>query len=579
MKVVNAMKIYIFFVYFLFLPFFVFSQTEGHIVREIDFEGRQVKEVFPFDQRFKIKSFDTQFDELYFKYYIKDLPKIKDSISKLTTLIENNPNDKINYERIKKRLEREERKFYFLGENLGEIEINKIDPNAKKAIISSSIGPLHPNVEYVFEFQGRKYIRLTTEQELELRVKTADIITKYYKDNGVKNQAFSTIRKEVHNLLMALVGSKNIYDKDNNKIELDTSRLYATHLNDPIDSLGIYYYTIETAESNITQKSDTIIKKVKRSESLFAKIEDLANGKLDNEITTETQDKINEPLEDSDISFKQIATIIKLYGKDDFINKVLKQSYKITKTGLALFDSQNEGIAVDNNSINLLFHFFKFLNEKRDINNNLLFETDINDLNELTKDFGSIKSEVKNIYDFKEKIKKLSEEIPNVLRNAYILEDIKINESVFIDIVSSKNPYVGVDLGVVYAFSPQVLFSYQGLNIYFRPINREALFEDFKRGDRFWKRFSVYIGIAQPLTDKPKKFESLFGDNNLLTGVGWRFNRAMRLNIGGLVYKERNENPLINNEKIKLSPTISVSFDIDLVAAFGSVGKILNLKE
>ncbi|WAC02450.1 hypothetical protein N7U66_01670 [Lacinutrix neustonica] len=173
-------------------------------------------------------------------------------------------------------------------------------------------------------------------------------------------------------------------------------------------------------------------------------------------------------------------------------------------------------------------------------------------------------------------INALASSIPNILNDAFIRDIISIEEAIYMDLTAKKNAYIGIDLGLVYAFSLESVFIYEGTNFYFRPVNREALFSDLEGWDAFFKRFSIYLGMAQLLTDKPDNFEPLFGKSSLLTGVGWRLNRTFRINAGALMHYKTNPNPLIDTQTFKVSPTISFSVDLDIAQALGSVGKILN---
>ena len=164
------------------------------------------------------------------------------------------------------------------------------------------------------------------------------------------------------------------------------------------------------------------------------------------------------------------------------------------------------------------------------------------------------------------------------MEGAFLKDEFQLSHSVSIPVESMKDIYYGLDVGFSYALGINTLFTYQGLNIYLAPINRETPFSLYKGNDRWLKRISIYLGIAQTLGSAPIEYEPLFSGNSLIVGAGWRFNRAMRINIGGLIYREKDLNPLISKTTVAVSPTISLTVDVDLAAGFGAVGKVFNLK-
>jgi hypothetical protein len=90
----------------------------------------------------------------------------------------------------------------------------------------------------------------------------------------------------------------------------------------------------------------------------------------------------------------------------------------------------------------------------------------------------------------------------------------------------------------------------------------------------------VYAGVTNGFygTTKSERYEATLGGNNdLILGLGVRFNRAMRINTGLQFYFLKDRNPLIDRKKLHASPVTSLTLDINIISALGSLGKILKL--
>jgi hypothetical protein len=85
--------------------------------------------------------------------------------------------------------------------------------------------------------------------------------------------------------------------------------------------------------------------------------------------------------------------------------------------------------------------------------------------------------------------------------------------------------------------------------------------------DTFWQRFSMMVGInLGEVNNQADSLSGVFGNKQLFLGAGLRLTEYLRLGGGVLVYKHQNPNPLIREEKLKGTPYLSLSVDIDAVA-------------
>lgn len=136
------------------------------------------------------------------------------------------------------------------------------------------------------------------------------------------------------------------------------------------------------------------------------------------------------------------------------------------------------------------------------------------------------------------------------------------------DVLSTEaNLYVGLDLGVLYAFEVERAAAYVGADVYFGPVNKKASLRD--RGG-FKKRFSVTVGITLTdlgLEDDPRIEPLLGGGSNLVLGAGFRLARSMRIGGGTLMVLKNDPNPLVTDRSLAFTPYASFSFDVDLVGA------------
>ncbi|WP_111308879.1 hypothetical protein [Confluentibacter sediminis] len=542
--------------YIIFLLLFVLiqktnAQNEGESTQtkklphiKIDIDAEETTTVLPFDQRFKFESFKTVYDSIYFCYSIKA----------------GNRKD-----------------WHYMTGREFPLRIKK---TTGVAVFPESIEPLHPNLPYTFQFLAYKKVELKPEEKSNLKNETVNLIKdRFSNSQNTKTSDIDVFKRKIIALLRKYAKAESIYNSNGTLLNIDFP-LYKTYLYPAIDRLeGLSKDINDRLEPNISDRKNRIFEEINKDKNVIVQIFKICNGdiKPSPKLTSKLNSVINSTVENnSTLTVEQLGT----FFFDDYkynLNAILNKNQKIT--GASLTPSNQ----LDKNSIILLKSFFDKIisNNTTDNNNNKVIfdEGSIMILENIRDSFEEIIIKLNEIDNRKLKIRELSNLIPDALDEAYVLDNITLEESIMMDLTSQKNAYIGIDLGIVYAFSPQSFFIYEGTNIYFRPVNREALFSDLEGWDEFFKRFSVYIGIAQLLTDKPDDFEPLFGKNSLLTGVGWRLNRTFRLNFGGLMYYKTDPNPLITDKSLKISPTVSFSADIDVIKAMGSVGKILNITQ
>ncbi len=138
----------------------------------------------------------------------------------------------------------------------------------------------------------------------------------------------------------------------------------------------------------------------------------------------------------------------------------------------------------------------------------------------------------------------------------------------------SRN-YISADTGIVCTPELSECNTYAGTNIYFRPINKDAPLNQF--GGFFQtlsRRLSATLGLTVQGVGDDKTRDDLFNNQSLLLGLGARMTTSVRLTAGGLLFKKRDPNPLVTDEKLTTTYFLSVSFDIDVVPSLQGIGSL-----
>lgn len=142
-----------------------------------------------------------------------------------------------------------------------------------------------------------------------------------------------------------------------------------------------------------------------------------------------------------------------------------------------------------------------------------------------------------------------------------------------------QNYYVSADAGLVAAPELDAVVSYVGVNLYLRPVNKNAPLRQLGSfGKTFSRRFAFTLGLTvQSLADGdngngPTR-QDLFGNQSMLIGAGLRITDMIRLGGGALVFKQDDPSPLITRFETAVSYYLTVSFDLNVARAFqGGLG-------
>jgi hypothetical protein len=136
---------------------------------------------------------------------------------------------------------------------------------------------------------------------------------------------------------------------------------------------------------------------------------------------------------------------------------------------------------------------------------------------------------------------------------------------------------------------------YFGLNIFFRPVNRDAPLKDLPANRKLAKsnhdssehvddnlsatrtimqHLSLSVGLTFGSMNV-RYFDNLFNGTSLVVGPSYRFARAFRITTGVAVLKRTNPNPLFDTEKVTAGYYASFSVDFDFLSTVKSFTNLI----
>lgn len=150
---------------------------------------------------------------------------------------------------------------------------------------------------------------------------------------------------------------------------------------------------------------------------------------------------------------------------------------------------------------------------------------------------------------------------------------VDVGASTLGDFNTFANRYVTADAGLLVAPEIHKGVAYLGVNFYRVAINRDVSLTQLSS---FSRKTSLTLGLtAQSIADSGSvKRSDLFASQSLVVGIGYRLTDVFRLAAGGLVFNRKDPNPLVNRERLAVTPYFSISFDFNLAKSFNGIGKL-----
>ncbi len=519
------------------IPVALFSQTKSITAININPDTRTI-DLPPFDEEFTINSFSTQFTSIEFKY----------------ELMSPNPNNNLY--------------------NLSGSQILDINTSTNMAHFTNIVGPLHPDKAYKFTLIGKRKISIDKAKLDVLNSESYKLIEKFFPTfRDVNPNSKNQFNTQLLALLKETANSEELYDSSDQPFRFDN--VSDSYFGDAFANNAKANDAIASSRSEMNKIVVLITTEIRNASELFSQLKDIDDGKvkLSNRSIEFFSAPVNASIEtNSKITLKDMLTFL-LTDEIGIIRNVLSGQSKIKGTTL-----ENSNDKVDYDSVLLLKSTLEKLRYKRIMRNDkggkLITDSMTSALDTIIAHFNNFIAEHETNKASKAYKTTIKDKIPNILNNLFVRETININSTISIDVVADDNAYIGLDLGILFAPRIRGVFTFQSANFYFVPVNREAPFSNYQGSDKFWKRFSVYAGVAQLISDNQDDYDDLFASNSLVMGLGYRLTRTMRISAGTLMYEEPDARPLSDNSSIEFSPTIALSLDIDLTKAVGAIGTV-----
>ena len=140
---------------------------------------------------------------------------------------------------------------------------------------------------------------------------------------------------------------------------------------------------------------------------------------------------------------------------------------------------------------------------------------------------------------------------------------------------SSMSPafHISLDAGLLRASDVEQIAPYAGVNVYFRPVNKNAPLRLCEE-DCWRRRLSLTVGITYTSLEEEGRVGDLFDGHSALVGVGARVTDYWRITMGALLLRSRGGDD-DTELKLNATPALSTSIDIHVVGLLGKVGSTL----
>jgi hypothetical protein len=181
-------------------------------------------------------------------------------------------------------------------------------------------------------------------------------------------------------------------------------------------------------------------------------------------------------------------------------------------------------------------------------------------------------------------LKKLSKNVAD--RRDYFVDNydlltpspLSAGTSTSMDFVTSYKFRIVPDFGFIGVFKGskvgfQDMTPYLGFNINFRSIDKSIPMRNVLY--KSWLHYLSFIGgITLRSLKIDGKRDNFFGDNDLLTGLGFRLNNAIKLTGGVVWFRRIDTNPLSTNKPLGCSGFAGISIDLELQSLFGGIANL-----
>lgn len=127
--------------------------------------------------------------------------------------------------------------------------------------------------------------------------------------------------------------------------------------------------------------------------------------------------------------------------------------------------------------------------------------------------------------------------------------------------------YISADVGFMTPVFPSTgevaIAPFVGANFYFGPVDKDEPL-DWTRGFEARKRLALTAGLAFSLKDSAGTVKGALSAGAPFVGGGIRLSDYLRFVGGGVFVLQKDANPLITNERVRVLPYLGASVDLDV---------------
>jgi len=461
---------------------------------------------------------------------------------------------------------------------------------------------LHPNEKYYINLESIGPFKLSDSDIRSLSGEIGQEINKTYKNAYPLDEDLESLREKIGQSIKKRIGDKIIFiDEDATKKlgnldllnDLPKIKTYINEYGTKIQEIGNAYLNV-LKTSPVDALGYNFLKKIylKREKIILAfenfVRESATPGKKSELIDSKTssnfyyqdlykiliedyhQDSEWESLNINKTEITSLEDILggKLFGAITGRFKILDKDFQFSNSYLDK--------SFDVETLKLLKKGFDNLIDVKDLEGNNIVH--LKDIQEISSYLTKIIVVAKEINDLQEiiKLSEVKPELGNILEKTFTSWTNVIDISTTVVIDKKETPYIGLDLGYLFAPTIESHFIAQSVNFHLVPVNRNTKIRDYKGWrHKVLKNASISFGIAQRIGNyNDDRYEKLTTLGSPFIGLGWRFSRVVRFNGGVLFYEEKSSNPIVKDNVSKGAPFISINIDFKLKDALGLIGTL-----
>ena len=172
-----------------------------------------------------------------------------------------------------------------------------------------------------------------------------------------------------------------------------------------------------------------------------------------------------------------------------------------------------------------------------------------------------------------EPIKVLAEEYVTYLVAENTNRQLLLGGTYYRESSANANTYLSFDFGLGINTALERQFTYGGINVYLRPINRSIPLRHYDPPQSFWVKFSLLAGMTTASIEDIGDRKGFFGNSAGVFGAGYRLLPWLKVNAAAMIYSDIAPNPLVSKQYLTADPFFSISIDANLKDIFTGIIK------